>query len=72
MNTDTGICRELFEAKELKPKEVLVNRPQSDCARCEGRGSIPRADAIRAERRRAEKAGLPIWAKFLPCPQCNS
>lgn len=71
MNPETGELRALGLFEKPKPDEVLVNRPNPDCERCKGRGSIPLAEGTRPERRRAEKAGLPIWSKFLPCPECN-
>ena len=85
MNTDTGELRHLtavigtpdtFDIKELfraqlKQNEILVNEPRPFCIRCQAKGSIPRADGTRPERRRAEKAGLPVWSKFMACPECN-
>lgn len=71
MNTDTGELRALGLLEKPKPNEVEVNKPNPDCERCKGRGSIPIAEGSRPERRRAQKAGLPIWSKFLPCPECN-
>lgn len=72
MNVNDGEVRMLVENEEPKPDEVKVNKPRPDCIRCKGRGSIPIDAGTRPERRRAYKAGLPIWAKFLPCPECNS
>ena len=71
MRPDTGEVRHLLEDEKPKPNEVEVNMPRPDCPRCNGKGSIPIGEGIRAERRRAEKKGLPIWAKFMPCPECN-
>jgi len=71
MNTDTGKIRFLEENEKPKPNEVLVNVPNPDCSRCFGKGSIPIGEGTRPERRRAERDGLPIWAKFMPCPECN-
>jgi len=71
MNSETGIVRELMENEKPKPNEVLVNKPNPNCPRCKGKGSIPIGEGNRAERRRATKAGLPVWAKFMPCPECN-
>ena len=70
MDTKTGRLRELSEGESPKPGEVLVNKPRPDCPRCKGAGSIPREETNRAERRRAEKAGVPAGA-YLPCPECN-
>jgi len=71
MNTDTGELRFLFEGEKPKANEVLVNIPKPDCPRCHGKGSIPIEEGNRPERRRAQKKGLPIWAKYMPCPMCN-
>ena len=71
MNVDDGHIRMLMENEKPKLNEVLVNKPRLDCARCLGKGSIPIGEGNRPERRRAAKAGLPIWAKFMPCPECN-
>jgi len=71
MNVDDGSLRLLLEDEKPKPNEVLVNTPNPDCQRCKGKGSIPLAEGNRPERRRAQKAGLPIWSKFMPCPECN-
>lgn len=71
MNPATGELRALDLFEKPKPNEVEVNTPNPDCGRCNGRGSIPIAEGTRPERRRATKNGLPIWAKFLPCPECN-
>lgn len=71
MNPDTGELRTLMIGEKPKPNEVLVNTPNPDCARCKGSGSIPLIEGTRPERRRAAKDGLPIWAKYLPCPECN-
>ena len=71
MNVKDGTIRELMLREKPKTNEVLVNKPRPNCVRCKGKGSIPISEGIRAERRRAEKAGLPIWAKFMPCPECN-
>ena len=72
MDCGTGEIRNLLEGLKPKPNEVEVNTPNPDCLRCQGRGSIPKEEGNRAERRRAEKAGLPVWAKYMPCPECNS
>lgn len=79
MNPETGEVRNLradeiltlMSGGKLKPDVVLVNKPNPDCNRCHGKGSIHLTEGTRPERRRASKAGLPIWAKFLPCPECN-
>ena len=71
MNVDDGSLRLLLVDEKPKPNEVIVNQPNPDCKRCKGKGSIPLAEGTRPERRRAAKAGLPIWSKFMPCPKCN-
>jgi len=71
VDTDTGKLRPLGLTEKPKPNEVMVNVPRPDCARCKGKGSIPLSEGNRPERRRAMKAGLPVWAKFMPCPECN-
>ena len=72
MNIDTGDLRWLLEGEEPKTIEVMANIPKTDCARCKGKGSITLLEGNRQERRRAQKAGLPISARFMPCPECNS
>ena len=72
MNTETGKLRVLAIGEKPKPDEIEVNTPRLDCLRCKGGGSIPIGEGTRPERRRATKLGLPIWAKFMPCPECNS
>lgn len=71
MNVDDGSLRLLLEEEKPKPNEVMVNVPHPDCTKCKGKGSIPLSEGTRPERRRAMKAGLPIWSKFMPCPECN-
>lgn len=71
MDVNTGFIRMLEESEKPKQNEVLVNIPNPDCPRCKGKGSVPISEGNRAERRRATKAGLPVWAKFMPCPECN-
>ena len=71
MNVDDGSLRRLLEGEKSKSNEVMVNLPKSNCPRCKGKGSIPLIEGNRSERRRALKAGLPIWSKFQPCPECN-
>jgi len=71
MNIDDGSIRMLKENEKPKPNEIEVNPPKPDCPRCKGRGSIPISEGNRAERRRAQKQGLPLWAKFMGCPECN-
>ena len=71
MNTDTGKIRYLKDNEQPKPNEIPVNEPRSDCTRCKGNGSIPIGESNRAERRRAQKKGLPVTAEYMPCPDCN-
>lgn len=71
MNVDDGSLRLLLVDEKPKQNEVMVNQPNPDCPRCKGKGSIPIAEGTRPERRRAQKAGLPLWSKFMPCPECN-
>lgn len=70
MDTKTGKLRFLTIGEKPKNTEVLVNEPRSDCPRCRGYGAILRESATRPERRRADKAGVPV-AIYLPCPECN-
>jgi hypothetical protein len=71
MDADTGRIRVIRENEKPRPREVIVNKPDPNCGRCHGDGSIPVEKANRPERRRWYKKGLPLDAKYIPCPTCN-
>ncbi len=73
MNSDTGEIRNFGIDEVMKPPWVPCGLPNPNCPACGGKGSIlydiAKSYGNRAERRRAEKAGLPMH-KYLPCPEC--
>lgn len=71
MDTQTGKVRELGLGEKPKSVEVMVNKPNPNCSRCGGEGSILREKATRPERRRADKSGVPVSSSYIPCPECN-
>jgi len=71
MDTQTGKVRMLGEGEPPKPTEVIINTPDPNCPRCKGAGSVPREETTRAERRRAERKGVPPAADYFPCPGCG-